>query len=144
MKAKRINVGQTKIGELLSEMDPEAQPNRQNIVGSSLYPKICNAKVFAGKVHYDQNEKLGIFRVVHVCLRNGFSCKIVGHAKIARKNKLVIYEEEYRLVITFSLTKIGHFGFLKYLKFLIVFSETALWFNIKTSLLMLYNDTSFY
>ena len=107
MKAKRINVGETKIGKLLREISPEAQPKRQNVVGSSLNPK-----VFVDKIHYDQNEKLGIFRVVHVCAQNGFSGKIVGYAKIARKNNLVIYEEVYRLIITFSFTKIMHFGFL--------------------------------
>ena len=32
MKAKRINVGETKIGKLLSEINPEAQPKRQNVV----------------------------------------------------------------------------------------------------------------
>ena len=144
MKAKRINVGEAKIGKLLSEINPEAQPKRQNVPGRSLNSKVYNAKIFIDKIHYNQNEKLGIFRVVRVCARNEFSGKTVGHAIIARKDSLVIYEEVYRLIITFSFTEIGHFAFLKYLKFFIAFSETAIWFNIKTSLLIFYNDASFY
>ena len=105
MKAKKINVGETKIGKLLSEINPEAQPKRQNVVGRSLNPKVYNAKIFVDKIHYDQNQKLGIFRVVRVCARNGISGKIVGHAKIARKNNLVIYEEVYRLITTFFIYK---------------------------------------
>ena len=105
MKAKRINVGETKIGKLLSEINPEAQPKRQNVVGRSLNPKVYNAKIFVDKINYEQNEILGIFRVARVCARNGFSGKIVGHAKIARKNNLVIYEEVCRLITTFFIYK---------------------------------------
>ena len=61
MKVKRINVGETENGKLLSEINPEAQPKRQNVVGRSLNPKVYNAKIFVDKIHYDQNEKLEIF-----------------------------------------------------------------------------------
>ena len=88
MKAKKINIGKTKISKLLSEINPEAQPRRQNVVDRSLDPKVCNAKIFDDKIHYNQNEILEIFRFVHVCARNGFSGKIVLHAKIARKKTL--------------------------------------------------------
>ena len=114
IKTKGINVRETKNGKLLSEINPEAQPKRQNVVGCSLNRKVDNAKIFVDKIHYDQIEKLRMLRVVHLCARNRFSGKIVGYAKIARKNNLVIYEEVYRLIITFSFTKIMHFGFLKY------------------------------
>ena len=76
MKAKTINVGETKIGKLLSEINPEAQPKRQNFVGRLLNPKVYNANIFVDKIHYVQNEKLGIFRVVRVCmLEMGFPVK---------------------------------------------------------------------
>ena len=61
MKAKRINVGETKIGKLLSEINPEVQPKRQNVVSRSLNSKVYNAQIFVDKIHYDQNEKSGIF-----------------------------------------------------------------------------------
>ena len=62
-------------------------------------------KIFVDKIHYDQNEKLGIFRVVLVCAPNAFSGKTVGHAKIARKKNLVIYEEVYMLIVTLFIYK---------------------------------------
>ena len=85
MRAKGINVGETKIGKILGEINPEAQIKRQNVAGCSLNPKVYNAEYFGHKVHYDQNEKLGMFGVVHVCARDGFSGKIVGYATMARK-----------------------------------------------------------
>ena len=60
MKTKMINAGETKIGKLLSEIDPEAQTKRQNVVGRSLNPKVCNGKIFVDKIHYDS------LRVFHV------------------------------------------------------------------------------
>ena len=105
MKTKGITVGETKIGKILGEINSEAQRKRQNVAGYSLNPKVYNTEYFGNKIHYDQNEKLGMFGVVHVCARDGFSGKIVGHATMARKNNLVIYEEIYRLMITFSIYK---------------------------------------
>ena len=66
-----------------------------------------------------------MFGVVHVCARDGFSGKIVGHATMARKSNLVIYEEIYRLMITFSIYKRCISDFSNILKFPIVFSETV-------------------
>ena len=105
MKAKGINVGETKIGKILGEINPEAQRNRRNVAGRSLNPKVYNAEHFGHKTHYDQCEKLGKFGVVHVCARDGFPGNLVGHATIARKSNLVIYEEIYRLMIAFSIYK---------------------------------------
>ena len=85
MKAKGINVGEKKIGKILGEINPEAQIKMQKVAGRSLNPKVYNAEYFGHKVHYDQNEKLGMFGVVHVCARDGFSGKIVGYATMARK-----------------------------------------------------------
>ena len=109
MKTKEIYVGETKMGKLLGEINPEAQAKRQNVAGRSLNPKVYNAKYFGDKIHYDQNKKLEMFGVVHVCARDGFSGKIFGHATMARKNHLVIYEEICRLMITFFIYKNGVF-----------------------------------
>lgn len=48
------------------------------------------------KVHIDQNEKLVMFGVTHVCAVDGYSGKIVGFATMARKNNALIYEHLYR------------------------------------------------
>ena len=38
------------------------------------------ADYFGHKLHVDQNEKLVIYGVVHVCAADGYSGKIVSHA----------------------------------------------------------------
>ena len=71
-------------------------------------------------IHYDQNKKSGMFGVAHVCALDGFSGKIVGHATTARKNKLLIYEEVFSLMITFFIHKMMYLDFPNILKFPIV------------------------
>ena len=105
MKAKGINVVETKTGKKLGEFNPEAQRKRQNVADRSLNPKIYNAEYFGHKIHYHQNEKLGMFGIVHACAQAGFSGKADRHATMARKNNLVIYEEIYSLMITFFTYK---------------------------------------
>lgn len=48
------------------------------------------------KVHIDQNEKLVMFGVTHVCAVDGYSGKIVGFATMTKKNNILIYEHLYR------------------------------------------------
>ena len=66
MKTKGITVGETKIGKLLSESNSEAQTKRQNVASYLLNPKVYSTKYFGDEIHYDQNEKLGVFGFVHV------------------------------------------------------------------------------
>ena len=46
MKVKGINIGETKTGKILCEINPEAQRKRQNVADRSLNPKVYNAKYF--------------------------------------------------------------------------------------------------
>ena len=59
---------------------------RTNIKFSIFPKKVYNAEYFGHKIHYD---------------RDGFSGRRIGHATVARKSNVVIYEEIYRLTITF-------------------------------------------
>ena len=68
MKAKGMNVGEIKIGTILDEISLEAQTNRQNVAGHSLNPKVYNSKYFGHKINYDQNEKLGMFDELFMCV----------------------------------------------------------------------------
>ena len=67
MKTKVINVSETKISKKFGEINPEAQRKRQNVAGRLLNPKVYKAKYFGQKIYYNQNEKLGMFGVSHVC-----------------------------------------------------------------------------
>ena len=109
MKTKEIYVAEINMGNLFCEINPESQTKRQNVAGRSLTPKVYNAKYFGDKIHYDPNEKLEMFGVVHGCARDGFSGKIFELATMARRNHLVIYEEICRLMITFFIYKDGVF-----------------------------------
>ena len=71
---------QKNVGTILGEINPEAQTKRQNVAGHMLNLKVYYAKYFDGKVHYDQQEKFGMFDVAHVCTRDRFFGKTVGHA----------------------------------------------------------------
>lgn len=97
IKAKRINAGEIKVRTILAEINPEAQINRQYLVDCSLKPEIfnSNSKYFGHTIHYDQNEKLGIFVVdfVDVFARDGFFAKIVFHDTMVRK--ILIYMKKY-------------------------------------------------
>ena len=68
-KAKRINVGEAKVGEIFSKINSQALRKSQNVPSCSLNPKFY--KYFGHKVYYNQNEKLGMFGVIHVCARDG-------------------------------------------------------------------------
>ena len=76
LRSKGIHVGETKVGKILKEINPNAQKARQYSVGRSLNPKVYKADYFGHKIHYDQNEKLGMYGIVHVCARDGCSVKI--------------------------------------------------------------------
>ena len=83
-----MNVGETEIGKFLGEINSEAQRRRQSVDSCSLNPKVYSTKYIGDKIHYDQDEKLGIFGFVHVCASDGFSSKIVEYVTMAKKTTL--------------------------------------------------------
>ena len=144
MKAKGINADETKIGKILCEINPEAERKRKNVAGHSLNLKVYNVEYFGHKIHYNQNEKLGMFGVVHVCARDRFLGKIVEHATMARKKNLVIYEEIYRLMITFSIFKNDVFQISQIFEVFYSLFRSSLLYNKENSQLIFCKYTSFY
>ena len=51
-----------------------------------LNPRVYSVEYFGHKSDYDQNEKLGLYRAVHVCASDGYSGIIVEFAAIPIKN----------------------------------------------------------
>lgn len=96
LRAKGFKMGEKKVGKILGEINPEAHKSRKQNAGRSFNPKVYHAEYFGHKIHYDQNEKLGMYGVVHVCARDGFSGMIIGCSTMCRKNNMVIYDEIYR------------------------------------------------
>lgn len=96
LRSKGVNISENKVGKVLREINPKAHKRRKETTGRSLNPKIYSADYFEHKIHYDQNEKLGMYGVVHVCARDGYSGMIVGHATMSKKNNVVIYNDIYK------------------------------------------------
>lgn len=95
LRSRGLKIGENKVGNVLREINPTAHNTRKYNAGRSLNPKIYKADYFGHKIHYDQNEKLAMYGVVHVCARDGYSGMIVGYATMSKKNNIVIYQEIY-------------------------------------------------
>lgn len=80
----------------MQEIKQNAQKARQYFAGRSLNPKIYKTDYFGHKIRYDQNDKLGMYGVVHACALDGYLGKIVDHATMTKKNDVIIYDEIYR------------------------------------------------
>eukprot|EP00118_Oscarella_pearsei_P003333 m.312345 g.312345 ORF g.312345 m.312345 type:complete len:231 (+) comp253193_c0_seq1:111-803(+) len=87
-------IGQGRIGKkwLLSTTSVAKQLQSEVSIRCHILPNILD------KLHWDQNEKLGMYGVTHVAARDGFSGKVLGSATMPLKNNQVIYDRIYRLV----------------------------------------------
>ena len=57
----------------------------------------CRRALYPGhKVHFDENEKVGMFGCTHVIAVNGFSRKDVGLTALPKKNAVAIYQYLFR------------------------------------------------
>ena len=77
-----IRAGQRQIAAVLPYANPDYHRKRQTSSAKLLNPIPYHASYFGHKVHIDQNEKLVIYGVTHVCEIDGYSSKIVGFASI--------------------------------------------------------------
>ena len=66
--------------KVVLEMKKKKNHQRQDRADQQLNPIPYQADYFGHKLHVDQNEKLVIYGVVHVCAADGYSGKIVSHA----------------------------------------------------------------
>jgi len=91
-----FRVSQQRVGISLKRVNPAHHSRRQNITLRSINPVPYTASYFGDKVHIDQNEKMILYGVTHVCALDGFSGKIVGFISMLVKSNTVIYEKLYR------------------------------------------------
>ena len=96
LRSQGSNISERKVGESMRRTDIAGCSRRMETVGRSLNPKLYHADYFGHKLHIDQNEKLVMFGVTHVCARDGYSGLITATATMPIKNNLVIYENIYR------------------------------------------------
>ncbi|KAK3697229.1 hypothetical protein QZH41_010122, partial [Actinostola sp. cb2023] len=104
LRANQIHIAENRIGKSLAHVAPTYHNQRKNRAEQLTNPIPYSAEYFGHKLHIDQNEKLVMYGVVHVCAIDGYSGKIVSHALMPAKNNLIIYEHIYRSsVVTYGL-----------------------------------------
>ena len=94
-----IRVNQTRIGQTLRSVDPEAHRRRTHTARRQFNPVRYTASYFGEKLHFDQNEKLVMYGVTHVLAIDGYSRKIVGFLTIPVKNAVAIYAHLFRPIL---------------------------------------------
>jgi hypothetical protein len=62
-------------------------------------PVPYTASYFGEKLHFDQNEKLNMYGIVHVLAVDGYSRKLVGFITLPSKNPIQIYRLLYRPIL---------------------------------------------
>ena len=76
--------------------DPDNHHKRYALTYRLINPIPYNSTYCGEKLHIDQNEKLVLFGVTHVCAVDGHSGKIVSFVTMPVKNNAIIYEHMYR------------------------------------------------
>jgi hypothetical protein len=99
LSSQGIRCSQKRVELSLQRVRPGCHSLRQVGAHRQLNPTPYCAKYFGDKLHIDQNEKLVMFGLTHVCAIDGFSSKIVGHVILPIKNNVLIYNHLYMYVI---------------------------------------------
>ncbi len=96
LAAQGVHVSQNRVGEALKHTNSSYHHKRSTSTARMLNPIQYHADYFGHKLHIDQNEKLAMFGVTHVCAIDGFSGKVVQFVTMPVKNNLEIYEHLFR------------------------------------------------
>ena len=87
---------QHRIGKSLQRVNPDYHQQRQQHTERQTNPIPYHADYHGHKLHIDQNEKLVMYGVTHVCAIDGFSRYITAHSTMPIKNNFVIYDQIFR------------------------------------------------
>ena len=103
LASEGVKVAEGRIGKALQKVNPGYQQahrshaNRhRSHANRHLNPIPYHASYFAHKLHIDQNEKLVMYGVTHICARDGYSGKVVGFISTPVKNNIEIYNHLFR------------------------------------------------
>ena len=130
LRSKGINAGAVRIGKCLSIISPAYLAARRSNAERNINPVPYKADYFGHKLHLDQNEKLSMYGLTHVCASDGYSGKIVAFATMPVKNNALIYEHVYRWVDCFCPSAhwgIKHFVSEGFAKLMLMFHQYLLW-----------------
>ena len=93
LASRGFKVSQQRVGHSLKRVNLLHHCRRQNTVHRLINPIPYTAAFFGEKLHIDQNEKLVLYGVTHVCAVDGFSGKIVGFVSMPVKSNRIIYDK---------------------------------------------------
>ena len=96
LASQGLLVSQERVGELLNRINPTYHGARRTTTARTMNPVPYRADYFGHKVHVDQNEKLVMYGVTHICAVDGFSGKIVGFVTMQVKDNIEIYTHLFR------------------------------------------------
>ena len=87
---------QHRIGKSLQRVNPDYHQQRLQHTERQTNPIPYHADYHGHKLHIDQNEKLVMYGVTHVCAIDGFSRYITAYSTMPIKNNFVIYDQIFR------------------------------------------------
>ena len=102
LASQGLHVSQRRVGESLCRTNPGYQHARRTATAKRMNPIPYHAEYFGHKLHIDQNEKLVMFGVTHICAVDGYSGKIVGFVTMPVKNNVEIYDHLFQFVLNFT------------------------------------------
>ena len=95
LASQGIQVGEQRVRESLQLAHPGYHHARREATAHQTNPIPYSADYFGHKLHVDQNEKLVMFGVTHVCAVDGYS-SIVGFITMPVKNNVEIYTHLFK------------------------------------------------
>ena len=96
LASKGVVAGEKQIGRSLAMVQPQYHYRRLTKTESEMNSHMYFAEYFGHKLHIDQNEKMVMFGVTHICAIDGFSSKIVAMISMPVKNCCEIYSHLMR------------------------------------------------
>ena len=96
LRTAGIVASEVNVGHSSRTVQPIHHESRSTATARLLNPIPYSAVYFGHKLHVDQNEKLVMYGVTHVCAVDGYSGKIVGFISMPIKNNVEIYTHLYR------------------------------------------------
>ena len=95
LSTQGLRCSEKRVGQSLKRVSAGYHAQRQSNTHRQTNPIPYRADYFGEKVYIDQNEKLIMFGITHVCAVDGYSGKIVGFVTMPHKNNLLIYQYLY-------------------------------------------------
>ena len=95
LAAEGIRVSEKRVASFLRRVCTDIHSRRVISTQSLTNPIPYSASYPGDKLHVDQNEKLIMFGITHVCAIDGHSGMIIGFVTMPMKNYVIIYEELY-------------------------------------------------